>query len=373
MLRITIFVIYQKNNHLTQDVIYLLNELKTVSDKIVIVVNGHINEIDILKKKSDYLIERENLGFDAGAYKTVLNDKNVQEIIKQSDELVFCNDTFYGPLIPFKDIFKKMDSFDCDFWGLSLIDRGIEVFIQSNFLVFRKGIINKRVIEDYFRKNINEKTTDFNEVLRFFERNLFSYLVNNNYCYSYYCKVTTIDIGESVIFDKVPILRKKAFGSQEYQANSILNTLFYIKENYNYPIKMILEDIQIRFGITILENDFEDRKIINSKKRNTPYIYDIREKIKKFIQKNKSVYLYGLGRYAEDIIEIEGLDNIAGFIVSDNQQTDLYHYGKKIKKFIEIQNNYNLPIIVAMGIGNTKQVEKNLQNFSNILFLWDLK
>lgn len=373
MLRTTIFIIYQKNNHLPQDVLYLLKELKTISDKIVIVVNGNINEKDILEKESDYLIIRENLGFDAGAYKTALNDKNVQEIINQSDELVFCNDTFYGPLVPFRNIFKKMDSSECDFWGLSLIDRGIEVFLQSNFLVFRKTILKENILIKFFKENIDEKTTIFKDVLRFFEHYLFTFLIKNNYSYGYYCKITTTKAATSILFDHVPILRKKLFIQEWCFKDSVLDALCYIKKNYKYPINFIIEDVKKRFSIDISDDDFLNRDLTRLIKDEVVQTIISREQIQKFIAQNISVYLYGMGKYAQEIIDIIGLDNIAGFIVSNDQVTDQYYYEKKVICFCEIKDSHSLPIIVAMGLNNSKQVKDNLKDFTNVLYLWDLK
>ena len=371
MTRTAIFVIYQKDNHLPQDVIYLLKELKTVADKIVIVVNGEIDEIDILKRESDYLIMRENLGFDAGAYKTALNDEKVQKLIKQSDELVFCNDTFYGPLVPFKEIFKKMDSAECDFWGLSLVDTGIAMFLQSNFLVFRKSVIKSKILNNFFETFINDKTIDINNVLRFFERKLFIYLTNNNYSYSFFCKLTT-NKKVSVIFDKVPILRKKLFDPRWFCQETILANLSYIENKYNYPVKMILEDVKKRFGVIIHKTDYLNYNFSNVDKVAIEHIGITRKKIQQFISDNWPVFLYGTGWRTQDLIDFFGSEKIASCIVSDDRYENGFFCGKKVLKFSEIRGNNSLPIIVVMGLNNSRQVRDNLKDFTKVLYLWEL-
>ena len=107
MYRSCIFCIYKKNSHLPRDVEYLIRDLKSVLDYLVIVVNGDLVEIEALSQLADKVIQRVNTGFDAGAYKFGLHDADVKKAVLKSDELILCNDTFYGPFVPFCDIFQR--------------------------------------------------------------------------------------------------------------------------------------------------------------------------------------------------------------------------------------------------------------------------
>ena len=100
-MRMVIYVIYEKSGRLSRDLEYMLKELRGVTDYLVIVINGEIDAQEMLDNLADYLIIRENKGFDAGAYKTALSQTKIKEQVDKSDELVFCNDTFYGVFISF--------------------------------------------------------------------------------------------------------------------------------------------------------------------------------------------------------------------------------------------------------------------------------
>ena len=76
MKRLGIFVFYDKNGIVGKYVEYLLTEIKSVVDDLYIVSNGILTSIskEIFLINTNNLIERENRGFDGGAYRDVLCD-----------------------------------------------------------------------------------------------------------------------------------------------------------------------------------------------------------------------------------------------------------------------------------------------------------
>lgn len=71
MKRLCIFCFYDSKGIVDKSVEYLLGELLLNSDRLVIVVNGNIedNSKKILEAYSKDVVVRENAGYDAGAYK----------------------------------------------------------------------------------------------------------------------------------------------------------------------------------------------------------------------------------------------------------------------------------------------------------------
>ena len=63
-----IFCFYSSNGRLTRDVEYLLSSLRQYAKYVVIVVNGKMDKREKLENYSEYIIFRENKGYDAGAY-----------------------------------------------------------------------------------------------------------------------------------------------------------------------------------------------------------------------------------------------------------------------------------------------------------------
>ena len=87
----------------------LLDDLTGVLDELILVVNGEVNEDGrkFFEQYTEQIVLRENAGFDAGAYQEVLVKRLGEEGIRKWDEIVLCNDTFYGPFVPFSRIFRK--------------------------------------------------------------------------------------------------------------------------------------------------------------------------------------------------------------------------------------------------------------------------
>ena len=139
--RVAIFSFYEQNGCLTKSVEHTLVDLRKVVDYLIVVVNGSLREPNRMAQLVDEVIVRENKGYDAGAYKRILMNERIYQIIKQCEELVLCNDTFYGPFISFDEIFQRMKDSKADFWGINLSDNGWLSFIQSYFIVFKKKII----------------------------------------------------------------------------------------------------------------------------------------------------------------------------------------------------------------------------------------
>ena len=69
MKRLCIFCFYDKNGVVDSYIEYLLNDLRSCSAYIIVVVNGSVNFDGrlILQKYSNQIIIRRNMGFDGGA------------------------------------------------------------------------------------------------------------------------------------------------------------------------------------------------------------------------------------------------------------------------------------------------------------------
>ena len=118
--RFAVYCFYDSKGIAGEYVFYYLEALKKVVDYIYVVANCQIEEksLERLQQLADRVDQRDNCGFDAYAYRQALSRSG--ELLCDYDELVFSNNSFYGPVYPLEELFDKMSgsgkSGGADFW-----------------------------------------------------------------------------------------------------------------------------------------------------------------------------------------------------------------------------------------------------------------
>lgn len=174
--RAGIFVFFDKDGTVDRYVEYLLRDLRENLDYLVVICNGRITTIGRGKLQSlcNEIYVRENVGLDAGAFRDGLLKLYGWEKLEKYDEIVLVNDTFYGPIYPFSQIFQEMDAQNVDFWGLTehfeapgkagLGENGVyPSHIQTYFLAVRKSMFSCREFHEYW-ENMSHMNS-FDEVV----------------------------------------------------------------------------------------------------------------------------------------------------------------------------------------------------------------
>lgn len=381
MKRIGIFCFYDKDGIVDEYIEFLLDELSHCLSRLVIVVNGEINDKGklIFKKYTDELHIRENKGFDGGAYKDVLINVLGWHEVQKYEELILCNDTFYGPFVSFESIFNRMKRDNTDFWGLNYYFNKVANHLQSYFLVFRKEILHGSDLIDYFDKNISILSSDITDVYGDFELGLFYYLNNLGYSFSAYSKDNPYNIFQysdiSIREFNMPILKKKAFSPKSIVWNNAMNTLKYLSLNNDYDINLILSSINRIYNLKISKQDIlefnPDKNDIIRKKYDVAKVSD--NDIKNIVLTGKKIYVYGLGVFSAHISTIINFyqGRVEGYIVSDDQcSIPKSKKGVKVYRVSEVDNEHNMVIIVALGNKYTKEVTPYLSKFKEVMLLW---
>ena len=372
-----IFCFYDKEGIVDSYVEYLLSELMTVLDRLIVVVNGYINEDGkrIFSRYTSEIIVRENKGFDAGAYYDVIVNV-LGDSVGEWDELVLCNDTFFGPFVPMKSIFEKMEREQVDFWGLNLVDGKILNHIQSFFLVFGNRILRNSEITQYFRNNINPLADEVMEVIGKFEQGLFLYLVGKQYSYGAYCNTELRDIftNPDICLERygLPIIKKKAF-SEKVKRNSqaVVNAVRYVRQNTNYDINHILQCVRrvysLQLGQDILSEyippSLEKAVIMDS------YRFS-RDELDAYIG-GRDFYIYGAGGYGHFFYYLcfHKSVGLKGFVISDSEKIEeplvcglpVFHYG-------EIDKNSLVVLCVSKKL--TEFLKPRLDEKTEYIELW---
>lgn len=379
--RLGIFVFYDKEGIVDEYITYLLSSLCECLKYLIIIVNGYIdtNGMNIFQNYTDKIYIRDNEGFDGGAYKDIILNEIGQNTLKEYDEIVFCNSTFFGPFIPFSNIFEQMKVKDCDFWGLNYIDNRISNHIQSYFLVFRRNVIQNNHLWAYFLSNIDYKTKEISDIYADFEFGLFYYLLNEGYTFDSYTENRKIDIYRSsnihIKYNSFPILKTKSFSPQKIELYNIIDAIQYICRTYDYDINMILDNARRIYNFTYNINDILNYKINETDLKTHYYnISRVSEKeILDFVANKTKIYVYGAGSYAGKITRILDHNNVSieGYIVSDDQKNISKTKNRdSVHKISEIDLIDDIVIIVALDKKNTETIKKYLADFNNVIYLW---
>jgi rhamnosyltransferase len=364
--RAAVYIFYDKDGFVDEYVKFFINELKTVADTIIVLVNGDLNQEgkQYFEENAAFLFQRENAGYEMKALEELFLERMDSYFWYSFDELIICNDSFYGPFIPLKEIFGKMESSESDYWGLVRMPQPFFVdFIGSIFVVYRKRIIEGDWIIKYFQENKKYEIGNFFEVVDLYEVGLFYYLKNRGFQSDAMVNLTKSGMKfpyESMLRDGMPVLQRKAFSEEYCNVQEIQKCLSYIKENNLYNVDWITSNARRRYGYS------------NEVKGSTcePDKFKTREiDVLNFLTKHTDIYIYGAGRKGKKFWAAyrENIKNFKGFIVSDDQEIKnlhvwdfpVYHYS---------QVDEGASIIVALSASNLSQVKANLK-YKDILIL----
>lgn len=262
--RLLIYTIFESEKHLQEYKVLFLEGLLPFADRVEIVVNGTLPEND-LKRLAKYgnVQQRENKGYDAGAFQFGILSLSYQEL-QQFDQLLLVNDTNIGPLSDLAEVFKRMDSKKLDFWGMSFGEvqpdfTGMNPYgfipehLQSYFLVIEHSLLKDKLFYHYWQ-NLPD-TSSRNAAIGRHETVFTRYFSNRGYVYDAVVKEGT----DSPIYihplrairDGMPLVKYSALANfddhqflwQELERQSeIPELLKYIEEETDFPVH-ILEDI----------------------------------------------------------------------------------------------------------------------------------
>ena len=273
--RIGIFCLYNDQGNVEDYVLYLLQNLKTCVDRIIIVCNGKLSSTgaEKLKLYSNEIVIRKNEGYDAGAWKEIILDYMGREEFLRYDELMLLNDTFYGPLYSFDSVFEKMKHIpEVDFWGITihgtlknpwrnvLSDEMLPEHLQSYFLVIRKRLLHSKEFFEFWKTRKIAKS--YAEAVCYNEVQFTKYFYDLGYKYAAYCDTRIEEKNNSAkinhyLFNarmllekyKCPVLKKKLLRiSKDTELTFNLGDeakfcVEYIRNYTDYDTRLIFDDL----------------------------------------------------------------------------------------------------------------------------------
>lgn len=160
MNKVAIFAHYDKKNIIDDYVIFYIKELQKIAKEVIFVSCCDLPKEE-LDKLDCYKISQKHEEYDFGSYKRGFNFAKEKNLLHNCNELIFANDSCYGPFKPLDKIFNLMSVSDCDFWGMTKNRIGFKKLkngkvkdvycphIQSYFFVLKPQVFNSKTFDEF--------------------------------------------------------------------------------------------------------------------------------------------------------------------------------------------------------------------------------
>ena len=285
MKRLGIFVFYDKQGIVDRYVEYLLEGLREHLSRFVIVCNGIVTDegMDKLRNFSDEIYVRENTGFDAMAYKLAMTTYLGWDEVEKYDEVLLFNDTFYGPIYPFSEVFDQMAKENCDFWGITYhecfkdymfgTDTITPAHVHTYFCVYRKSAVMNEAFRNYW-DTFDSTEWFFSDVCRH-EQTFTQVLEQGGLTWSTYVKTSVYNDADMVDanvnayyvmaydiikYHRCPTLKRKNFIIKNLSwrtgagGEDVAKAFQFVKDQTDYNVDYIWENILRLYNLYEIKN-----------------------------------------------------------------------------------------------------------------------
>ncbi len=159
--RLVIYVVWDRRGGVDDYIPYALEGMRADAAHILVVVNGELSEEGRAKLEpvADEILVRANDGFDIRAHKEALD--HLGEGVADYDEIVFTNDTWFGPVRPYGPVLDRMAASRVHFWGMTdhareepnpFTGKGVlHYHLQSFWIAVRRAMFMSDVWREYWR------------------------------------------------------------------------------------------------------------------------------------------------------------------------------------------------------------------------------
>ena len=264
--RLAIFAYYDPDGRVDAYVPYLLRAMRPFCARQVVVVNGFLTPEaqDTLAACTDEVVLRPNRGYDVTAYKEAF--LSIPDL-SAYDEILFYNQTIFGPVCPLDRMFRDMGARDVDFWGLTRhkgADRAswdenadIPVHVQSFFFAVRASLFCQQAFRAYWEQ-LPEIETYWDAVGKH-EVRFTRHFADQGYVWDVYVHTEDLEtyndyplMGMPVTLLKergCPFCKRKNFITTRHTYTTVPQGLAtrqlyeYLRDETDYPTALIVENL----------------------------------------------------------------------------------------------------------------------------------
>ena len=264
--RMVIFAGYNRKSQIEDYVLYYIKGLREIADTLIYVADNEASDIykSQLEGIADNIILERHGEYDFGSWKRGLRLASRLSSFNDVEELVLCNDSCYGPIFPFSEMFASMENSACDFWGITKNCSDVLEHIQSYFLVFKKNVFSSVLFRDFFEGVTKEKC--FWDVVTRYEVGLSRLLIEKgNFRFDVYCPINAgrhnpSYLGNLLLKNNCPLIKRKLF-TTGLSKQSLLR-LLCVMPNVIVRRHMVYDYIKYfpkRIGLGILRFIYQDK------------------------------------------------------------------------------------------------------------------
>ncbi|MDR2661340.1 MAG: rhamnan synthesis F family protein [Lactobacillaceae bacterium] len=268
--KILFYVHFNKYNQLSDHVVYQLDKMAPLFQRVVLISNSDLSKKDLDKLSYNDFIQRENKGFDFAGWKMGVD--LIGDELEKYDSATFMNDTTFGPLYDLKPYYDKYEKDPLvDFWGITnhRNTKQVKEHLQSYFVVYNQNVLQSEIFKNFWQ-NV-EVLDDVSEVIEKYETSFTRTLMINGFSYASVLNTKNMSTNgmlypdfsfwnpTQIILNNVPFLKVKAVGAFKNMTPFFLNEL---KLRSQYPINLIYSHmtrfVELPDEPYLLENNFLD-------------------------------------------------------------------------------------------------------------------
>lgn len=289
-----IYILYLPDNKIKNYHKYMINQLNNAEIDVIVVVNGEIDSgsKDYLLRQVLNVYVRNNIGFDAGAYKEFFTGSN-RVSIEKYDQCILMNDTFCGPFGAWNTVLDYINDVapTADFWGFTkwiegyseLLQKRLPEHIQSYFICVRKTLLSDASFNTFWEEMAIP--TSYEDAIEEFEVKFTQFFNNRGFNYTTW-------------------IENKSDGINIQEGEVIYNNRTYeLVKEYDFPLLKRRACTWLKYGeIRSIWSFFDSDETIREMIRD--YYFKCIEysqgykmsDIDTFFEKHSNVYIYGNGQ-----------------------------------------------------------------------------
>jgi len=276
MKRLAIFSVNSDLYEESKYVLFLLDEIIKCCRKIILCVSQNVEPefLEKLRLYTEQIYQYDNY-IDINRWRDVwVSHLCMDGQIKQFDEILFMNDSVFGPIYSLEPIFSEFENRDVDFWGMSVhgkmkLHQGDEYprFLQTYFLCIRRKLFLSKDFNDFMLSQ--EKYKSYEDASKGFEFIFTEFFHNLGYRWDtyidtsnrekhnseYFMSFILFDLYNLVVNKGYPFIPKVIFEIpdatiQTYNmGDDLYRTLKYIQRSTEYDIELLYQNVIKRLDL----------------------------------------------------------------------------------------------------------------------------